>query len=547
MSQPSPTPTATTAPRVPVASRLKIGMVPVDQQVTMTWKATQSAGGPIKGNYEMLIGNDPKTLEPNDSGLAESWTVGADGKSLAFKLRKGVNFHSTSTWQGTEFSAKDVILSIRTIAQDDSLAFPAIFKDLGIADQNFESPDKYSITHKFNKVDPLAALRYNYVWVLAMISQDYMDTVGMEGYLKQPVGTGPFQFVELKLNESILHKRVENHWRQTPEFHELEIIYFKETSTRLAALLSKEIHVADISRSLRSEATGQGFKIAKDTIPSFSILFGYNRYYDQPREIKAGANKGQILPVAPGYKADDPLRDVNVRKAINLATNRDLINQTFLLGEGLPLRVHQLPPTRADHKSSWTQYPFDPNESKRLLAQAGYANGFEVDLLWSDTVGVPEAGDITEAFANMLKDVGITAKLQKVEFGTAILAKQRARDLGRTIFLSRLGYGGDPAGSSANAWCFPMSLAAGGCGVNWWEYEELEDPYVKLVGTIDQNERIKIIQEIGDWMYNNHIIFPLHFIFAEYAYDPGVISEYEAARIHFGPTVFVEYAKPVFK
>ena len=75
------------------------------------------------------------------------------------------------------------------------------------------------------------------------------------------VGTGPFEFVERKVGSHVLYKRVENHWRQTPEYKELEFRWVPEGVTRLATLLTEEVHISDVDRALQRDALAKGMKI----------------------------------------------------------------------------------------------------------------------------------------------------------------------------------------------------------------------------------------------------------------------------------------------
>ena len=300
-----------------------------------------------------------------------------------------------------------------------------------------------------------------------------------------------------------------------------------------------------MARDVLPTAVERGFKIATATRPSFYFFLFIPFYYDSPREIKVGARQGEIEPVASGYQADDPFRNVLVRKALNLSIDRDLINETFWAGTGVAGMIHNLFPGQRDYKENWVQYPFDPEAAKAALAEAGFPNGFEFDFVTAKMSGVPEAPQIAEAIAAMWSEVGIKANIKEIIYGDQ-LAAQRNRDLGRTITTIRYG-GGGVVGSSATTWCFPMNNVAGGCGSSIWEYEFLEDPYIELSNTVDLEERVRLIGEIGDMMYDNYIIVPMHHLFAQVAYDPRVIQGYEAATGNFGPSAYIEFIEPVFK
>ena len=238
-AMPTATPTPEPAAPEPVNPRLTVAMVPPGHQVTMMYRTFQSSTGPQKAMYEHLIYKDRYSGEFTNEQLATEWSLTPDGTTWSAKLRQGIPFHSTDSWTGTEFTAKDVIQTVQTLARDDSLASASIWRDLGVADSNFEIANDHEITWNLDKPEPLIDFWMAEEWVAGIISKDYWDDRGPDGYHDHPIGTGPFQFVEIVIDSHILHERVEDHWRKTPEFHELQFFYVKEDSTRLAMLLSQ--------------------------------------------------------------------------------------------------------------------------------------------------------------------------------------------------------------------------------------------------------------------------------------------------------------------
>ena len=558
-AMPTATPTPEPAAPEPVEPRLKVAMVPPGHQVTMMYRTFQSSTGPQKAMYEHLIYKDRYTGEFNNEQLATDWTMRPDGMSWTFKLREDIPFHSTDSWTGTEFTAKDVIQTVQVLGRDDSLASSSIWKDLGLADNNFVVPNDYEITWNLDKPEPLMDFWMAEEWVAGMISKDYWDDRGPDGYHDHPIGTGPFQFVEIVIDSHILHERVEDHWRQTPEFHELQFFYVKEDSTRLAQLLTKEVAIADVPRTQLPEATQRGLEVATSTLPGFYIYaFIGGQYYDEPQKVLAGARKGETEEVAVGYSADDPLRDPKVREALNVAINRDAIREAFWGDAAIPQAIHNVPPYRYDCKDEWFPHPgatgstgcegrgypyaYDPDQAKALLAEAGYTDGFDFRLMMAPNMaGVPEGPDVGEAIGSDWGAIGLSPEIVEVEFAE-ILRLQRERNMGRTVFMMRYATGPAPLG-----WCFPMSNVGGGCGSAIWEYPELDELYVDLKKQVLPDEVLTRIHKTGDWMYANHLIIPLFFLFPQVGYNPDVLQGYEANMLHMGPVRHHEFTKPVYK
>ena len=514
----------------------------------MMWQTLQSGTGPLKPMYEMLIGEDPMTGDWTNQGLALEWSMAPDAKGWTFKLRKGIPFHSTDTWTGTEFTTKDIPLAIQTLTREDTLATASIWTNLGAQKlDNFEIISDYEFTWRLDRPEPLFETNVSSGWVAGMLSQDYMDAVGMDGYQAHPIGTGPFKFVELKIDSHMLYERLEDHWRKTPEFRELEFLYVKEDSTRLAMQLTDESHIADIPAVLIPEATARGQVVSVGTLPGFFLYIWIGGlYYGEPMEIRVGDRKGEIREVAPGYSPDDPLRNVLVRKALNLAVDRDLLNATFWDGHAIPQLIHSFPPTHPDFKhDDWTPYPYDPEEAKRLLTQAGYPSGFEFDFQTSVVSGVPEAPEVAEAVTAMWQAIGLKPNLLPIEYST-MRSDMRARDVGRTVGTFRQGAGQGGIYTRGGIQ-YRLGPVPGGAGNGLWEIKELDDLWIALTAAVDPDDILQATFDIGDYLYENYITVPLFFLFPRAVVNPNFVDGYLQNMLHFGPTVGHEFTVPVYK
>ena len=545
----SPTPLVTPPPdRVPVDPQLKIAMVPPGNQVTMMWETLQSGTGPLKPMYEMLIGEDPFTGSWTEMGLASEWSVAPGAKDWTFKLREGIPYHSTDTWTGGEFTTKDIHGSIATLVREDAKSTASIWTNLGAQKpEAFDIVDDYNFTWRLSKGEPLFESYASSGWVATMLSKDYMDAVGIEGYRAHPIGTGPFSFIELKIDEHILYERVEDHWRKVPEFHELKFFYVKEDSTRLAMQLTDESHIADIPAILIPETLERGHVVSVGTLPGFFLYIWIGGlYYDSEQTIRVGDRAGETQPVAPGFDAEDPFRNVLVRKALNLAVNRDLLNQTFWDGDAIPQLIHGFPPTNPDFKhDDWTPYPYDPEAAKQALAEAGYPDGFEFDFQTSIVSGVPEAPDVAEAVTDMWRSIGLKPNLLPIEYGT-MRSEMRARDVGRTVGTFRQGAGPGGIYTRGNIQ-YRLGPVPGGAGNGLWEIPALDDIWVDLAAAVEAEDILEQTYRIGDYLYENYITVPLFFLFPKAVVNPNFVVEYKQNMLHFGPAVNHEYTQPVYQ
>ena len=541
---PTPAPTAV-APMVPVSPRLRVSKVPPGSQVTMMWKTFTSETGPMKPMYEFIINTDRFNGEYEASMLAEDWSMAPDAMSWTLKLRSGIPFHSTDSYTGTNFTAKDFKLTLQTAGREDSLSAGSQWRNLGVQDQNFNIVNDHEVVWVLDRLEPLGEGWLAEGNVAGVISQDYWDAVGEDGYLEHPVGTGPFTFVELEIGSHMLYERVEDHWRKTPEFHELQFLYTPESASRLAMLLTQEVAIAEVDKSLLQQATERGFGVATSSLPGtnlFMMIGGL--YYDEPVEIKLGSRKGEIHPLAPGYIADDPLRDLRVRRALNHAIDRDTINDIFFDGEGILQTILGIPPTRSDYHESWTPYEYDPDLAKQLLAEAGYAEGVDIDFITTKLSGVPEAQDVAEAVIGFWRDVGFNVDLSEMEFGP-LLEQWRNRDMGQTVTSMLYGVGSDPL-SIRNNGRYAISSVSGGTE-SQWEFHELDALFAETQKSILPEDILRTGQAMGTWLYENHVIIPLFFLSNKVAYNPGVITGYDVNFGFFGPTRYHEFTEPVYQ
>jgi peptide/nickel transport system substrate-binding protein len=191
-----------------------------------------------------------------------------DGQTWTVTLRKGVKFHEN--WG--EFTARDVRHAVFLITQPDAAASGTTFwrgvmgvtKTDTVEDvirkttQHVEIVDDYTVVFHLQQVVPEFVENISSIQDLPMESKARWDAGGKDLYGQKVVGTGPFEFVERKLGSHVLYKRVENHWRKTPEYRELEFRWVPEGVTRLASLLAGEVHISDVDRALQKDALAKG-------------------------------------------------------------------------------------------------------------------------------------------------------------------------------------------------------------------------------------------------------------------------------------------------
>src|SRR5215472_14460085 len=242
--------------------RLRVAVAPIGYDTNFTWLNARSGNLDKRPALEFLVGIDRYTGAYIPE-LAEKWEMAPDGKTWTITLRKGIKFHEN--WG--EFSARDVRHAVFLISQPEAAASGTTFWRgvMGVTktdtvedvakktEQGVEIVDDYKVVFHLKQVVPEFVENISAIQDLPIESKARWDAGGKELYGQKVVGTGPFEFVERKVGAYVLYKRVENHWRKTPEYQELEFRWVPEGVTRLASLLAEEVHISDIDRSLQKD------------------------------------------------------------------------------------------------------------------------------------------------------------------------------------------------------------------------------------------------------------------------------------------------------
>ncbi len=339
-------------------------------------------------------------------GLAESWTISPDGKVYTFKLRKGVKWHNHRAFKPTrDFNADDMIFAIERQWKEDNPYFKvtssnhSYFNDMGLPKllKSVEKVDDYTVRITLEKPESpfLSDLAMEYAGVQSKEYADAMLKAGTPEKLDQePIGTGPFYLVQYQKDAIIRYKAFPQFWGGKAKIDDLVFSITPDASVRWAKLQKGECHVMPYPNPADLDA------IRKD--PGVVIL-------EQP-----GLNVGYLA-----YNVTKkPFDDVRVRKAVNMAINKKAIIDAVYLTAGVAAK-NPIPPTQWSYNDAIKDDPYDPAAAKKLLAEAGYPNGFTTDL-WAMPVQRPynpNAKRIAELMQADLLKVGIIAEIKSFEWG----------------------------------------------------------------------------------------------------------------------------------
>jgi peptide/nickel transport system substrate-binding protein len=341
--------------------------------------------------------------------LAESFELSPDGKTWTFHLRPDVKFHDD--W-GTVTSEDVAFTWSEWTAEDSDHGSRArqMRQAVGGSMDGFEIID--DLTFALHAQDPVVALPQ----VLCDCSTGM--TVTSARYFKEqpdvapthPIGTGPWQFVSSDPGvEMVLKKTPWKHpWREEPAYDNLIIRTIGDGAAILAQVQSGAVGVGQLSGELAGEAEAAGLKIVSNAdIAHTDVMLG-GAYFGNNELVDVKAPWIQSLDPA------DP-RGRAIREALSLAIDRQAILDRVLHGQGSlsrgPLITYEALPISYD--KNWEFPAYDPVRARQLLAEGGYPNGFQIEMLMFpqevDTVGMGEA------VAGMWEDIGITVKRSRVE------------------------------------------------------------------------------------------------------------------------------------
>jgi dipeptide transport system substrate-binding protein len=413
--------------------------------------------------------------------LAESWAVSPDSKVVTFKLRHGVKFHSNANFKPTrDFNADDVLFSWNRMA-DDNHPFHkmtagqtyAYFDDMGMKNivDKVEALDKYTV--RFTLKRPEAPFLADMAMDFASInSAEYFDTMMKKGTPNAadiyPIGTGPFEFVSYQKDATIRYKAFDQYWKGRPKVDNLIFSITRDATARYAKLKTGEC------QAMAFPKPADLAEMQKD--PQLNVL------------QKQGLNIGYIAFNVEKKPFDNKL----VRQALNMATNKEAILKAVYQGQG-QVAKNPIPPTLWSYNDAVKDYPYDPAKAKEMLAQAGYPNGFEVDLWYLPVTRPynPDGKRMAEMIQADWEKVGVKAKLVTYEW-----AEYRKRSKTGEQPVMMFGWSGDN-GDPDNFFVPLLGCEAvkGGGNVARWCNKSFEDLVIKAAQTPNKTERAKLYEQ----------------------------------------------------
>ncbi|MEM7470242.1 MAG: ABC transporter substrate-binding protein [Pseudomonadota bacterium] len=331
--------------------------------------------------------------------LATSWNPSEENPNIwVFNLREGVTFHD-----GSAFTADDVVFSLNRAMTEDS-----DFKELLASVKEVRAVGEYMVEIETNGPNPIMPNNLTNMfimdrdWAEANNATKVQDYEGGEDTFaaKNSNGTGPYKLVSREPDVRTVLAANENYWG-AGEFplEVTEIIYtpIQNAATRVAALLSGEVDfIQDVPvQDLERVASTDGLDVR--TAPQNRVIF-------------FGMNMGDADLANDNVEGKNPFADVRVRKAMNLAINRDAIKQVVMRGQSFPAGMIAPPFVNGWNEEMDGASSTDIDQAKALLAEAGYGNGFSIQLDCPNDRYVNDEG-ICQAAVGMFAQIGVTVNL----------------------------------------------------------------------------------------------------------------------------------------
>ncbi len=429
-------------------------------------------------------------LEPS---LATAWNASPDNKTWTLKLRQGVKFHD-----GTEFNAEAVKFNIdRWWDKTDPNGSRNAGKSYEIWGQLFGGykGEPNSLVQAVKVIDPMTlqiTLKQPFAAFPSVLASSYFGISSPTAIQKAganygtptggAVGTGAFVFKEWRSGDRIVLEKNPNYWKSGfPKSNQLVLRFVTDASARLAQLRAGQLDfTVDLAPDQKAEIQ-RDQTVTVVNRPSFNV--GY-------------------LALNPSYK---PLSDVRVRQAIAVAINQAAIVKSFWQGsaENSP---HFVPPALDWARSqNLKPYDYNPQKAKELLAQAGYPNGFDLDLWYMPVARpyFPTPKPIAEAFAADLKAVGIRANLKTKDWNAYLADRLKAPGY-QSFMMGWSGDYGDP-----DTFYYPHFGVGGTRDLGNWKNEELFQLLDQARQKSDRAARSKLYAQADEILYREVLRLPI--------------------------------------
>jgi peptide/nickel transport system substrate-binding protein len=431
--------------------------------------------------------NEKSQLQP---GLATEWKT-IDPLTWEFKLRRGVKFHD-----GSDFTAADVVASIERVptVPNSPSPFTAYTKQI----KEVAVVDPYTI--RFRTATPYPLMPSDMTQVLIISKSAAKASTDDFNSGKAAIGTGPYKLVRYAKGDRVELVRNDNYWGGKTPWDKVTLRLLPQDAPRVAALLAGDVQVIENvptsdAPTLKKDKRLSVFRTVADRL----IYLHIDSDRDQSPFVTDKAGK----PLA-----KNPLKDARVRKAMSKAINRPAIVERVMEGEAIAAG-QLIPDFLFGATKSLKVEPYDPEGAKKLLADAGYPDGFALTIHAPNNRYVNDA-KVAQTVAQMLARAGVDTKVVAMPSSTFFT---QATELKFSLMLVGWSTGTGEASSSLKALLMTYNRDKGYGTANRGRYSNAKvDALTEdALQTVDDVKREAYLQRATELAINDTGVIPLHF------------------------------------
>lgn len=439
--------------------------------------------------FEPLVSMDENNMP--QPALAVSWKT-VDDSVWEFKLREGVVFHD-----GTPFTADNVIASFD---HTKTVEGPGSSAGFYLRDKTYEKVDDHTIRISAKKPYPLMPREMSVVYI-------YKGPAEVESFNQgqNVIGTGPYKFVEWVRADRITLERYDGYWGDKPEWQKVVFKPITAGPARVAALLNGDVDLIDRVPTTDVKRLSSDANIHVESRPGERVLM---LMVDSGRDLSPFVSDNSGQPLWP-----NPLREWKVRKALSMAINRPGIvdrvmdNQAVAAGQIATLGMFGYNPDIAVET-------FDAEAAKKLLAEAGYPEGFQLTLHGTNDRYINDSR-ILETVAQMWTRIGVKTKVETMPANIYFTRFTKGGEQGLPEFsMSMLGFGTATGETMSQLWTLlHTTITSEGLGYsNVGRYSNARiDAYLdEAIKTLDDAKRETMLKDISAQYMRDVALIPLH-------------------------------------
>jgi peptide/nickel transport system substrate-binding protein len=406
----------------------------------------------------------PMPAGENTPSLAESWTQSKDGLTYEFVLRKGVKFHN-----GDPVTGEDVKFSFDRYKGAGAKLLKDRVREVEVVDPGrvrFHLKEPWPDFMTFYGTSATGA-----AWI---VPKKYVEKVGEDGFKKAPIGAGPYKVVSFNPGVDLVMEAFDGYWRKVPSVKRLVFRSMPDETTRAAALKAGDVDIVYLLSGPTAQEVKRtpGLRLAAAMPPGVVFL-------DLPEQ----------------WDPKSPWHDRRVRLAASYALDRDALNQAETLGLSHP--TGGLIPGVLDFARAYPPPPHDLAQAKKLLAEAGYPNGFDA----GDLTPFPPFFSLAEAIGGYLQSAGIRTRLRTMERATFLTAWREHKLRGVIMGL------GAPAGNAATRIeVYVTKTGIYSTGV----VPEIETLFARQARELDRKKREAMLHQIQQIMHDRVMHVPIY-------------------------------------